>query len=166
MSRDIEARIELFLEGWNRSDWMVEHGEWASTEWDNARAEYDKAIDALEYAINTVPSAYSANSDALSEIRYALEAAEEALDELEGQVKPDESDYIIEGVIDPDNVEGLAEQVGVSSSWEGWCCKEGWVALRTSDDLYLNWYRHAYGNRRSRDLYVLVEGDFFASEEE
>jgi hypothetical protein len=32
--------------------------------------------------------------------------------------------------------------------------------------LYLNWWRNAYGNRRNRDLWVLVAAEYFDEESE
>jgi len=162
----IETACESFLADWNRGDWMTEHGDWASAEWDDAREEYDTAIEALNAAVKSAPAADRADRGALADIRAALEAAEAAAEALDGQVRPDDSDYIAEGTIDPDDVSGDAEGLDVGSSSQGWDCREGWSAHRSGDDLYLNWWRSPYPNtnRHQRDLWVLVQKGFFAAE--
>ncbi len=75
-------------------------------------------------------------------------------------VESDES-YIAEGVIDPDDVATRATDCDVSRSWQGWDCREGWGAYRVGRALYLRWWRNACGNRRDRDLWVLVDSEFF-----
>lgn len=77
-----------------------------------------------------------------------------------------ESDYIAEGVIDPDNVADSAVYLGVDKTWQGWDCREGWAAYRSGDALYLNWWRSPTTNlRHDRDLWVLVDKRFFEEEE-
>jgi hypothetical protein len=164
----IETACESFLADWNRGDWAVDHGEWASAEWDDAREEYDAAVEALAAAVKAAAPSERAGRDALADVRAALKAAEAAAEALDGQVRPDESDYIAEGTIDPDDVSGDAESLDVGASWQGWDCQEGWSAHRSGDDLYLNWWRSPYPNtnRHQRDLWVLVRKDFFAAAEE
>lgn len=163
--RDAEALVESFLTDWDRHVWMADNGDWASSQWDEERETYTEAVKALELAVKSIPEADRVDGTFFSSptFKIAYDAVVEAEKTLEDQVRPDESDYIAEGVIDPDNVEGTAKRLRVFKSWSGWECVEGWVALRNGDDLYLNWYRTAIGNlRHARDLYVLVEKDFFA----
>jgi hypothetical protein len=88
-----------------------------------------------------------------------LQAAAEA---LRGQVRPDHSDYIEAGTIDPDDVQSSSERLGVGESGKGWDCVEGWGAYRSDDALIVRWYRHAYGSRHDRDLWVVVDEEFFS----
>lgn len=115
-NEEIRVAVEGFLEHWHRGDWMVDHGEWASS--------------------------------------------------LDEQVRSDDSDYIAEGVIDPDDVAGTAEALDVVCSWQGWDCTEGWTAYRAGDALYVHWFRNARGLRHDRSLWVLVDEAFFEQEEE
>jgi hypothetical protein len=86
---------------------------------------------------------------------------------LEGQVRPDESDYIAEGLIDPNGVSDSATEIpDVGESWQDWDCTESWWAYRSGDGLYINWRRAARGHRHGRDLWVLVDEDFFFVEED
>jgi hypothetical protein len=104
----ISDRIETFLATWDRSQWMIDHGEWS-----------------------------------------------------------EEGEHIAEGLLDPDAVSDDAVKVDSGTSWNGWDCREGYSAHRHGNDLYLNWWRTPYRhtNRHHRDLWVLVESDFFAEEE-
>jgi hypothetical protein len=165
-TRDPEARIEAFLEDWNRHEWMNDNGDWASNQWDDERAEYAAAQENVAKLAEQLKTARHGEAEALiGAMSDALDALESAAKALEGSVEPDESDYIAEGVIDPDNVEESCEKLDASASWQGWECTEGWRALRHGNHLYMNWWRNAYGNRHKRDLYVLVEEDFFEDED-
>ena len=112
--------------------------------------------------------------DELDELEYLIEelraryvTAQEAARRLDGQVLDDESDYIVEGNIDPDNVSSTSMYFGPGQQEKGWNCVEGWNAYRHGDDLYIQWYRNAYGgDRRSRSLWVCVDKGFFAEVEE
>ena len=74
-----------------------------------------------------------------------------------------ESDCIAEGVIDPDEVQDSAELLGVEAAWQGWDCREGWMAMRSGDALVINWWRSpTTALRHQRDLYVVVDEEFFA----
>lgn len=165
-STNITATIENFLEAWDRHDWMQEHGDWVSSEWDEARAEYVGAFEALQDAIADLPSADRADVSSIESVRAALKTLELAAVALKGQVRPDESDYISEGTIDPDGVADEAEKLTGEQSWQGWDCREGWAPHRVDNDLYINWWRQAWGDRHQRDLWVLVYSDFFEDEDE
>lgn len=102
----------------------------------------------------------------LDAILAAVAAVEQAARALDGQVQPDDQDYIATGTIDPDGVSDAADALGVSAQWQGWDCTEGWSAYRHGDALYMRWYRDAYGNRHDRDLWVRVDPRFFRSEAE
>jgi hypothetical protein len=144
---------------------MVENGEWASAEWDEAREEYTNALAELAAAIERAPAADRADRNALADVTLWAAAAKAAAEALHDQVRPDESNHIAEGLIDPDDVSETAERLDVGGSWQGWDCTEGWDAYRNGNDLYLNWWRNAYGNRHTRDLWALVRADFFAEAE-
>jgi len=151
---------------------MQDHGEWASAEWEEEREAYQDAKDTLEEVLQAaLDDVERSSSDevpnimgAISEARDALVEAAEALD---GEVRADESDYIAEGLIDPDDVSDSATDLEVGYSTQGWDCREGWSAHRYGDDLYMQWWRSPYGgtNRHQRDLWVLVEEVFFQDEE-
>jgi len=73
-----------------------------------------------------------------------------------------EADYITEGVIDPHDVAGSAEDLGVSASWQDWDCREGWAAMRSGQALILRWWRDPTTDlRHDRDLYVMIDEEFF-----
>lgn len=78
----------------------------------------------------------------------------------------DDDDHIAEGLIDPDGVSDDAQDLGVGRAWEAWNCREGWGAYRVGRALYMRWWRAPYGgtNRHERDLYVLIDEDFFEAE--
>lgn len=80
----------------------------------------------------------------------------------------EDADCVEEGTIDPDNVEGSSEECGVTSSWDGRDCREGWIAHRSGDALVLNWWRAPYPHtfRHRRDLWVVIDAKFFEGEEE
>lgn len=158
---NIKETCKNFLEDWDRHEWMAAHGEWASSEWDEERKEYEEAAAALVAAAAALPNSDRAQPSALSELKEAYDRLREAAEALDGQVRPDESDYIAEGLLDPDGVADDAEALDAKDGWQGWDCTEGWRAYRRGRDLYINWWRNAYGNRHSRDLWVLVDKDFF-----
>lgn len=161
---DIRETCEQFLADWDRHVWMQDHGEWASSVWNDARTTYTEALAALAKAAKEAPVAERVTSPrrALEDIKSALATLQEAAEALDGQVRPDESDYIATGTIDPDGVEGEAEALDVKREWSGWDCQEGWRAYRHKADLYLNWWRVAYGClRHGRDLWVKVQADYF-----
>lgn len=165
---EIEAEIVAFISDWNRRDWMSEHGTWASEDWESERSEYEDAHSEVEVAFNdlTVDATFGADNTVGAEIarlHAALDRLESAHKALDGQVRPDEfSDYISEGTIDPDNVEGGAVSLDIGESWQGWDCTEGWGAYRSDDALVMNWWRSASGQRHQRDLWVVVDEDFFS----
>lgn len=162
MSNKIEDTIHEFLADWDRYEWMIEHGAWVSAEWDAARAEYDAALAELRDLVGAADDAdcvgHWRGADAIVDCARELARCARALD---GQVTPDESDYIAEGTIDPDGVKAKAVCVYDGGSHRGWDCTESVDGYRVGDALYMRWRREAYGNRHSRDLWVLVESDFF-----
>lgn len=162
--------VESFLrdeeEGWSRHEWMQAHGEWASAEWDDAREGYTEAVELLASLVGDMPDAERADADGLDAISSAVEAVHTAVAELDGQVRPDESDYIAEGRIDPDEVADQAEDLEVGYSAQGWDCTEGWNAYRAGSALYMHWWRDACGNRHGRSLWVLVDDEFFAGDDD
>jgi hypothetical protein len=169
MNKSVEKTIVAFLEDWDRHQWMMDHGEWASEEWSEEREDYSDAIEQLLLSIDKVKETVletldESRADSFRDVRCALEKAMEELSEaesiakeLDGQVRPDESDYIAEGTIDPDDVSDKAVDLDIGERWQGWDCYEGWSAYRVDDALYVRWYRTAYGNRHERDLWVLVD---------
>lgn len=175
-NESIRNAVEGFLADWHRGDWMVNNGEWASSEWKDERETYTERVKALGEAIVDasavdVPNAARADASSLAEVREALEAAlgaleaaEDAAQALDGQVTPGDADHIAEGVIDPDGVAETARALRVGSNWKGWNCSEGWRAYRNGDALYLHWYRAVYGERLNRSLWVLVDDSFFEAD--
>lgn len=169
---DIRNACELFLEGWNRHDWMSKNGEWASESWNEEREAYNDAkealAEALQDAVKAVQKCDAGDEapDVFSEIEEAREALEAAAKALDGQVRADDSDYIAEGTIDPDDVANVAEGLDVGSSWQGWDCTEGWYAHRSGTALYVRWWRDAHRSRHNRDLWVCVNESFFEEESE
>jgi hypothetical protein len=161
---DIREACESFLEEWDRHEWMQDNGEWASAQWEEERAEYEEALEALG-KISDQPHSREA---VLTEAGEALERLREAVKALDGALEPDESDYITEGTIDPDNIENAVTNLGVSDCWQGWDCQEGWGAYRHNNALYLNWWRSPYPNtnRHQRDLWVCVSDEFFEQDGE
>lgn len=160
----IRRACKAFLSSWDRQEWMQFNGTWESEKWVEAREAYDAAVEGLALAFGGIPSATHADAD-LSSIEEALTEVREAARALDGQVRPDESDYIAEGLIDPDNVLEMAEPLDVRDNWRGWDCEEGWEACRVRDALYLHWYRQAWGQRHDRSLWVLVDSGYFKDEE-
>ena len=165
---DIDGAITSFLREWNRNQWQQDNGEWASEEWESERAEYDDAVAALKSAIDELSPADSVRDESFAVVDAALEAVKVAAKALEDQVRPDESDYIAEGLIDPDNVSEEAEKLDVGHHWQGWDCREGWDAYRHGNSLYMRWWRDAYSgtNRHNRDLWVEVSSDMFETDED
>jgi len=155
---EIVSTVTYFLSEWDRQVWMQDNGEWASEDWDNEREEYDSRLEALKDAL---VSADKLDNSAASYLRAQMEALLECVEKLDSQVLPDESDYTSEGTIDPDNLKDKCEEVLASSFWSGWDCTEGWDAYRVGDDLVLNWWRNAYNNRHQRDLWLIIEKDYF-----
>lgn len=164
---EIREACEEFLEDWDRQLWMQDNGEWASAAWDDARDEYDEAVRLLREAVEDLPDAdrisYRTGHtvDRVADLSVMLVAAAEALD---GQVTPDESDYIETGTIDPDGIRDHATLVHDGDSGSEWDCREGWEAYRHGDALYVRWYRDAWGARHDRDLWVPVDAEFFAED--
>jgi hypothetical protein len=69
---------QRYLEDWDRQEWMSDHGEWASAEWDDAREEYvARAAEAVEAADD--------EAIAVAEAAEAAEAAAEAADDAEAR---------------------------------------------------------------------------------
>lgn len=162
---EIIDAIESFLARWDRQMWMQDNGEWASSYWDERRAEYTEALEAMKSAIASAPDPEDVGSaqddDALER---AMESLQEAISALTDQVRPDESDYIAEGIIDPDDVRGGAVDLGLGRRGQDWDCVESWDAYRHGDALAMRWYRAAYGDRRHRDLWVVVDAEFFGAD--
>lgn len=163
----IQTQCERFLENWDRHQWMVDHGDWESEKWEDAREEYDEAVADLKAIVHALASGDRTGWSDRYEIESMLEAAQavaEAQKALHDQVTPDESDYIAEGVIDPDEVKDKAIPCHVHHTWRGWDCTEGWGAYRHGDALYLHWCRTPDGGsaRHDRDLWVKVNAEFFA----
>lgn len=114
------------------------------------------------------------------EIRSACEAFLETWDRREWMAEhgswasesddsiSSESDYIEEGMLDPDEVEADAERLDVHSRVvSGWDCREGWRAMRSGDALVLNWWRNPTTDlRHKRDLYVVIDREFFGEEDD
>lgn len=167
-NRDIYETCEAFLADWDRQEWMQLHGEWASEAWDDAREEYDAALADLLTAVHVLPCGDRVDgAGVLDDVRDALALVEETAAALDGQIVAPEEDYIQEGTIDPDGVSETAHALDVGCvPVQGWDCTEGWSAYRHGDALYVRWWRDACGNRRDRDLWVLVESGFFAPETE
>jgi len=169
---DVAETIESFLSTWDRTGWMHEHGSWASEEWGDARDEYNARADALDRAIKSLNARYipcSYNPDVsriaslVQDVTDAMAELQEAAEALHGQVT-EENDYVTEGTIDPDCVADMAVPIPAMCRWNGWDCIEGWAAYRVGTALYCRWSRVAVGHRRDRDLWVLVDGRFFAEE--
>lgn len=160
----IEDTIVSFLEDWDRHEWLRDHGTWASEEWNEARKAYEDAVQELREAVEDLDDPEYADPCSADDVARAVAAVQDAAKALDGQVRPDESDYIAEGLLDPDGVADKAEPCGVDCAWQGWDCREGWSAHRVGDALYLNWFRSAYGNRHDRDLWVLVDDEFFVED--
>jgi len=147
---------------WDRHEWMSLHGEWASSQWDDARAERDEVRELLAVALRE-------GADAAASARkidwYDIDAAREALAaverRLDGAVEPDESDYIAEGTIDPDGVSDDPGTCVWEDSWQGWDCTEGEGIYLAAEDggirIVHRWWRDAYGARHARDLWRVVE---------
>jgi hypothetical protein len=164
MSNEIEDAIYGFLADWDRHEWMIDHGEWASAEWEDARNDYDAALAELRAVVDAADDADGVSDDSdCDAIAQALDDLRECAKALDSQVLPDESDYIEEGTIDPDGVADKAVCVYDGGSHRGWDCAESIDGYRVGDALYMRWRRDAYGNsnRHSRDLWVLVSDDFF-----
>ena len=170
------VRVELYLENWNRQDWMQEHGEWASAQWDDERADYAEALKEALEASGVIADALEEapdddDCDSPLDLDEAIDAARELVEKLEklaaaskamdGAVRADESDYIAEGVIDQEELRGRCDdtnRVG-HESWQAWDCREGWSAHLLDDGrVVLNWWRSVHGTtRHARDLWVLVD---------
>ncbi len=164
-TQQIKDAISSFLSDWDRHEWMRDHGEWASAEWDYAREEYDAALAELRSAVDGAGEGDETSDD--SEARSIIELAQElarCAEALDGQVLPDDSDYIAEGTIDPDGVADKAVCVYDGGDSQGRDCTESIDGYRVGDALYMRWYRDARGERHSRDLWVCVSGDFFRHE--
>jgi len=174
----VSEAIENFLSDWDRQEWMQDHGVWASDEWEGERDEYNSARTEVESAISEVTTVVGAISHADSyqndwDIEGAICETEELLKKLkvlmeigrklDGHVRPDESDYISEGTIDPDMVSNVstAKLVWEGPKTQGWDCKEWYDGYRIDDALYMHWCRDAWGNRHNRDLWVLIDDEFF-----
>jgi hypothetical protein len=59
----------------------------------------------------------------------------------------------------------VASAIDATQEWpasQGWDCTEKMIAYRHGDALYIWWYRKVWGNRRERDLWVLVDENYFA----
>jgi hypothetical protein len=174
--KDIRDICNTFLEDWDRQQWMQDHGEWASENWNEARETYTGAINNLKNErevlvdeLNNVSDAETTDRHSLHYVRSALKGFEEALvlaesaaKDLDDQVLPNEQDYIAEGLIDPDDVEDKAQDLGIGERWQGWDCIEGWNAYRAEDALIICWWRNACGNRHDRKLWVVVDEEFFS----
>lgn len=175
MKDNIKETIEVFLKSWDRQAWMADHGEWASAQWEEEREDYRACTEALEATLEDALKALRSRDASdlrdgvpdidLKDIEDAYEELGRAANALLYQVRPDESDYIAEGTIDPDGVADDAEHLGVEVQWQGWDCTEGWSAYRVGEALYAQWYRNAYGNRHDRELWVCVDGSYFREEE-
>lgn len=152
--------MEVFLQNWDRHVWMAYFGSWASEDYAEAQDAYADALTRLrEVSKETIASPDRAPD--IDALREAMEAVEEAVEDLR-DCPYGESDYVKEGTIDPDGLEGEAEDLDIGARWEGWDCSEGWDCHRVGDDLVLNWWRAARGNRHERDLWLTVEADYFA----
>jgi hypothetical protein len=177
-TNNVKEHIESFLESWDRSEWMRDHGRYASETWNDERevyAEHQRELtDAVQYLaekISKLPSAEFVGSffdvkhieGHLKDIEESLQALSKAAQLLDDQVRPDEFDYIEEGTIDPDAVKDTAIDLDIGSKSQGWDCIEGWAAYRVGTSLYIRCYREAWGNRRDRDLWVLVSKDYWSS---
>src|SRR5690606_9218569 len=147
MKKNIRDACEQFLEAWDRQEWMQVHGEWASAQWEGERAEYRARAEALEGALEEALTALRARSADdlrdgvpdidLTGIQETYQELAKAAEALSYQVRPDESDYIAEGMIDPDGVASNAKDLDVGDRWQGWDCIEGWKAYRVGDALYV-----------------------------
>jgi hypothetical protein len=178
--------VERFLANWDRQEWMQANGEWASDAWSCERAEYDDALAAARSLCPAAPE--DDEDDAYWDICEALDDAppgarcDEALrlpelpaeapadlvaavqklgaaaSALGGAVRPDESDYIATGTIDPGDLrDECTDEPFDNNAWSGWDCNEGWNAYLLDDGrIVLNWWRAARGQRHDRDLWVLV----------
>lgn len=164
----VTETVEAFLADWDRHEWMQRHGEWASEAWDDDREAYRAASERLASAIDADPEDVGRlDGPDLEEIQEAFAALQAAATSLEGQVRPGEGDFIAEGTIDPDALEDRATEPEVAAaSWQGWDCREGWRAYRVGDALALNWYRLAWGHRHARDLWVIVDLEYFQNDED
>lgn len=154
--------INSFLNEWNRHEWMQAYGEWASEEWDIHRENYDLQVECVQEAL---VNADSLDYSAACELTSQLESLLTCIKALDSQVLPDDSDYIAQGIIDPDEIKDKDKELLTSQMWTGWDCKEGWDAYRLGDDLVLNWWRDAYGERHQRDLWMTIEKDFFLEDD-
>ena len=175
----IRRDVAAFLETWDRQEWMQEHGDWASADWEGEREQYEEAVSSLRddleqvcAAVGSLPKADRAGSGAAAVVREAvnellarLDSVELAAEALDNQVRQNEHDYIVGGTLDPDCVAGTAERLPVAERWQGWDCYEGWGAYRHETHLYVNWWRDAMGNRTERNLWVLVSADYFTDED-
>lgn len=158
-----------FLVEWNRDAWVAEHGKWTSEEWDERRENYDDAVVTLQEKAEGMPFAMHLDKDFdLAELYTALNAVRDAVYALHDQVVPDESDYIAEGRIDPDNVADIAIDLDIGKRQQEWDCIEVWCAYRHIDALYLRWLRLPYPNtlRHHRDLWICIDPDYFKGEDE
>lgn len=174
MINDVQASvvnaIEDFLATWDRHGWMETHGEWASEAWDVKREDFEEAQEQVERAIAV--DAEKADDTFVGfdadEAREAIEALATAAEALRGQVRPGLGDFIAEGTIDPSC---LADQLNAvmpiaHRAWDAWDCREGWRAFKAGHALVMNWWRHGWGGQRhERDLWVLVDPEFFAEAE-
>lgn len=151
---------EKMLEDWDHQAWMEDHGEWASSayaELAEARAEARASMaDVLKWAA----SAAATGTVNWGEIEYYKEeylAAEAAMQSCpEG-----DADYIKAGIIDPDRVSQLQNEILWQRCWEGWDCEEGERILRVRDAagsaIVHNWWRDSCGGqRRERDLWRVL----------
>ena len=141
---NIKTTCETFLSTWDRSEWMQDNGTWASEKWDELREEVREELKSIDLEDVNL-------KDVLIDLA----------DRLEGQVISGVGDYIEAGTIDPDYVARYAKNLEIEATWQEWDCKEGWMAYRYEDALYLRWYRDAWGSRIERDLWVLVDEEFF-----
>lgn len=167
--QEIRDTIESYLEDWDRAQWMQDHGTWASERWQDEREDYDEALAKFREAVDALPDGDGVCYDtkhAFASLEVDMAELKTAMEDLDGQVHPDESDFIAEGTIDPEGVKGGAESLHVDSNLvQGWDCTEGWAAYRHGDALVMHWFRDAQGARHERDLWVVVDGQFFAEEE-
>jgi hypothetical protein len=136
----IRETVENSYAKWDRYVWKRDSGTGASEEWDDV----ERAIDAAQ------------------ELQAQLSTLLSCARALDSQVLPGESDYIATGVIDPDGVADTAIELTEWPASQGWDCAEKMIAYRHGDALYIWWCRKVWGNRNARDVWVLVDENYFA----
>lgn len=70
------------------------------------------------------------------------------------------------GTIDPLCISDTCRDLDVGDQCEEWNCIEGWSAGQAGNALVIRWWREPYpfGFRHRRDLWVVIDADYFSED--